>query len=351
MIKKLLIALGVLAAAFAGYFAWLVVSPMKGLDRERELAQPALRLESYKFDPSSPVSDRIGPPPPFLLEFAIGVDNAPEYKPYAPSPAEKKIILDMYAALPARMKKTFRERLLGVYFIDGFRGGGLSNLVPGPEGRHYGWMVLNPSGFKSSLSEVLSVREDSVFTSSGTAAVMCPKLPGVFYSFNHEAAHVYDYVAGITPYVEAEWYELLNGRAPPETSWGGVWEDFNQPVGEADFEGRTELRFYGFGGGPRIEPDDAGTLYAALRGTPFISLYGSQNWAEDAAELFFFGMLARRTGKAEPLSVAHRIPKISKLPAGPGNKPITMRTFGIGEFFPGPAARARSKALLEKLSR
>ena len=302
--------------------------------RAEMLAQPALHAENYKLDPSSSLESRMGPPPDFLLEWLRKYDGVPGYKSYAPSPEQKKLTAGFLEKLPSKMRAAFKERLLGIYFVENFTGNGMSDLALGSGGKKYAWMVVNPAGFSKSLSQTLTAREDSVFRSSGTVSVTCGKpLPGVYYSIAHEGTHVYDYVEGITPFVEPDWYELLNGSPPPRYRPWAVWRGYDLPAGKFDFKLRHNLRFFGLEGGPRLEASDAKKLYKQLNGSPFTSLYGSQNWAEDTAELLVYAVLKRETGEP-PCKVIY--------PDGAG---------GVRFFVPGKLADLRAEYLYDKLSR
>ncbi len=309
-------------------------SSMTEEKRASMLAQPALHAANYKLDPASSLESRMAPPPDFLLEWLRKYDGVASYKGYSPSPEQKKKIAGFLEKLPSKMRAVLKERLLGIYFIENFTGNGMSDLAPGPGGKKYAWMVINPAGFSKSLSQTLTAREDSVFTSSGTVSVSCGKpLPGVFYTLAHEGTHVYDYVEGITPFVEPAWYELLNGSPPPRYRPWAVWRGYDLPAGKFDFKLRKNLRFFGLEGGPRLESSDAKKLYKELSDSPFTSLYGSQNWAEDAAELMVYAVLKRETGE-QPCKVIY--------PDGAG---------GVRFFVPGKLADLRAEYLYDKLSR
>ena len=65
---------------------------------------------------------------------------------------------------------------------------------------------------------------------------------------------------------------------------------------EDDFAARAKLHFYGFGA-PELEAADAPSVCADFARSPFASLYGSRNWADDAAELFVAYHLTRALGR------------------------------------------------------
>ncbi|MDT8286380.1 MAG: hypothetical protein RQ748_04645 [Elusimicrobiales bacterium] len=330
--KKIFIAAALAALAAGVRFVWHLggyPDPMPREQRERLLSQPAVRAGSYDFDPFSPIKDRIGPPPPFLLEWLKTLDGRPGYKGRVPTPAQRKLIAGWFGLMPERMRAVLREKLIGVYLVDDFLGNGLSNMVIGKDGTRYAWAVLNTEGFSKTLSATLTGREASAFKEDGVS-VDCGgagEPPGIFYPFFHEMTHAYDYTAGITPYVEKEWYELINGHPPREKRRWEVWAAYEKPLPEHAHPLREKARFYGLGGGPLLDVSEAGALYAWLERSPFTSLYGTQNWAEDAVELVVYTAIKNELGR-----------------------PCRVRYPG-GEFTPGPAARARAEALYNRLSR
>jgi hypothetical protein len=326
-----------LAAAAAFLLAWLgraaylravYPEPMSAEKRRELLSQPVLHAANYRFDPASTLESRIGPPPLFLLNWLRSLDDRPGYTGYTPTPAQRRMIAAWFDLLPGNMREVLRERLLGVYLVNDFLGNGLSNLVLGSDGGKYSWAVINTAGLSKTLSGTLTEREASVFKGGGVS-VDCGgagEPPGAFYTFFHEMTHAYDYTSGITPYVEREWEELLRGRPPKKRQRWDVWAAYEKPLPEHDHPLRTKLRFYGMGGGPLLDISEAGALYAWLEKSPFTSLYGTQNWAEDAVERVVHKAISDKLGG--PCRVVH-----------PG-----------GVFTPGPAAAARSEELYLRLS-
>jgi len=76
-----------------------------------------------------------------------------------------------------------------------------------------------------------------------------------------------------------------------------IWAEYAKPEARADFAGRTNVTFYGRGGGPKISVANAGELYLALSNSPFPSLYAAQSWAEDFAECFTWYFFTDRLGQ------------------------------------------------------
>ena len=177
----------------------------EGMDIGKYMAQPHMQVRTYGFYPKSSLESRIAPCPDFLLGALKNMDGRDDYKPYVLKPAEKKLVLDLVASLPAAMRKAFQEKLLGIFFVENFTGNGMSNWVLDERKRVHAWIVINPASFRKSLSETLTGREASVFKGEAGVKVDCgKKYPGVLYTLLHEGLHAYDYVQGVTFFFQAE---------------------------------------------------------------------------------------------------------------------------------------------------
>lgn len=251
-------------------------------------------LSSFDFDPGRSFEQRVVPmPEPLLQEWQI-LDKASGYAPYALSADEKREFLTALGALPPRLKQTLKERVIAFYFVSGFKGNGATNWALDDGKNTYVYMVLNPAGFKKSLSQVLSERESSPFKGGAAVSVDAGQGgSGILYTVAHEAAHAFDYVAGLTRYTELE-----HGKAAGKNVAGGwdVWTGYATPQPASDYPARARLRFYGHSE-PQLAAAEAAGVCAQLKDSPYASLYGSTNWADDAAELFLFDHLTRVLGR------------------------------------------------------
>ncbi|MBI5211174.1 MAG: hypothetical protein HY927_14475 [Elusimicrobia bacterium] len=255
---------------------------------EQFLAAPQNQLKNYAFDPALPLESRIGPTPPIVLEFLRRIDDRPDYQAYTLTPKELAVMHGYLVSLPAGMRKVFQERLVGIYFIEPFMGNGLGSWLVDDKKKVYAWIVLNHQGLRRGLSETLTARDASVFKGDAGVKVDCGGAhPGVAYTLLHEGTHIYDYVRGITPFVERMMVHALRDGKGLDASWD-AWERIDKPRKDAAFPLRDKLTFFGLGKGPRLKPAQARRLYSGLAQSPFASLYGSQTWAEDAADLATF---------------------------------------------------------------
>lgn len=280
------------------------------IDPAGVLSQPEKKLSTYAFDPAKPLAERIGPCPEALVEVYREFDAKPEYQPYAPTPEEKALVAGYLDGLPEGMKTAFRERLIGVYFIKDLLGNGLSDFVfdeRDPKAGTYSVIFLNPAGFGRTLSETLTLRERSAFKGEAAVSIDCgAEHRGILYSVLHEGTHAYDYIRGITPYVEVTVPLILGDEDRVRASWD-VWDAYAQPGKAARSEWWGKLKFYGGGGGPLIEAKDVPAVYADLLRSPFASLYSTLAWAEDAAELVLFYHITQKLG--QPYVV--RVPSVT----------------------------------------
>ena len=276
--------------------------------------KPALpeicRLETYAFNGASALKSRIGPAPDNILNYFRLADKRADYAAYPPSGPDKALVLAYLRLLPPVYERVFRERCVGIYFVSGFAGNGVTSWVIGPGNNVYFYIVLNPASLGADLSATLTERERSCFIPAPGWDVTVnagKKYRGLLYALFHEGTHGLDYAAGITPYVDdgmpAQYFPLVPAS---EKFFYRSWEAYSRPESASDFPGRDRISFYGLGGGPKLRADEARALYSGLGGTGFASLYGARSWAEDLAELETFGLI---TGKlSQPYIITLKTP-------------------------------------------
>jgi hypothetical protein len=231
--------------------------------------------------------------PPWLLKAWRELDAAPQYRPYSPTRKEKQEFDRNLEQLPAAIKDAMRERLIAFYFIENLKGNGLTDWVLDASSRSYVYVVINPVVFRQSLAQTLAERDRSAFRGKVELSVDAGKGDGgIVYALAHESLHAYDYIVGITPFTEPDVAPL---RPAPALPWEG-WSAYDAPSAESDFAARSRLRFYGFRP-PELEAAQAPRVYEDLAKSPFVSLYATRNWADDAAELFVFQHLTQTLGR------------------------------------------------------
>lgn len=265
------------------------------------LNSPAHQMKFYNFDPTVPLSGRFSLPA-VVLDFVKQYDSRPDYTLYELTDAEKAIVMAAIDKLSAPMKKALEEHVVGVIFINGFLGSGMTDFIYDDSGNMYNYFVFNPATLKMNLSDWLTYKEKTCFIDQPgydirvTATTNMVAFP---YIIAHETLHLFDFYNEVTPFVEPFNSIYMRSRGVNPPAWTdftkGYWESYNKPVDEYGFGLRNKISFYGFGG-PNFREMDAAYLYRKLNERPFASLYACMNWAEDAAELFAFTHLKRVYG-------------------------------------------------------
>jgi hypothetical protein len=249
---------------------------------------PAKNFSSYHFDSTLPLVERVTDAPDAVLKYLLEADQNETYTTYAPSAREMAWIKDDLDNLPSAYKSKLSARLLGIYFINNLLGSGIADYVLDENDRVYAILILNPEVLRHGISDWLSYREASAYTDDAagdkgfSVRIDCGSTyTGFTYVLMHETSHILDYLEHYTPYVENDMKVLgIKVEQTPFTS--PLWKDYNHPTAKNDFPLREGLHFYGTG--PRTHIAHAIELYEGLGKTPFASLYGSRNWAEDFAE-------------------------------------------------------------------
>jgi len=234
-------------------------------------------------DLSTPVEDRIQTASADVISWLVAFDMGDTYRPYMPTMNEKRLFAEYVQLLPEAYRRVMREKVIAIFFIDDFEGGGMTMPDFDKKGNMFLILFFNPEILRRSLSEWINIRENSYFNDNAGIDLII-ECGGDYYALihtlMHEASHIYDYYNHVTPFTEPE---LREKRSPAKTGFtDAVWENHGQPLMSYDFPYREEL--YAWGLGPVQRKVLAMDIYRSLSQTPFASLYGSQNWAEDFAE-------------------------------------------------------------------
>lgn len=249
---------------------------------------PMRHLENYDFNSESSFSQRLNLSGDMVLRYLQDMDADPTYTLYNPTKSEKTMLEEYFNLLAAPVYNLCKERLVGIYFIDGFYGSGLTDFIYGEEGEIYTILALNPSVLHKSISELFTFKDSSCFKNDNKEIRLEIEISdvysGLLYILFHEAAHIVDYVAGDTPYVHRTMKRLgivNKGEAPFTEQY---WSDYNIPDDSVNLRYRESLKFYSEKDKKLISDDDMIQVYGELENSPFCSLYSTVNWAEDYAE-------------------------------------------------------------------
>ena len=133
------------------------------------------------------------------------------------------------------------------------------------------------------MSKWLTQKEQSCFDAAGSplgVSIEAGHIDALVYVLLHEATHVVDDSLHLTtasrPGTRPDRYE------PNESFTKRAWNARTIPLPQFRNPLLEHIRFRG--GGHVFPIAQAEAVYAALRRTPFVSLYGSSNWHDDLAE-------------------------------------------------------------------
>jgi hypothetical protein len=157
-----------------------------------------------------------------------------------------------------------------------------------------------------SLPAWIGYRDNSAYADDGKSLELVSSCPGgeeyrgLIHTLSHEAAHIFDYVNGITPFVEPH---LARGpeAAADKGFTRSIWKSYAEPQAAYSIPEREKLAPYGLGAA--LPLSTALAEYAALAKTPFYSLYGSASWAEDFAEAAAWTHLRGKLGIGYEVSI------------------------------------------------
>jgi hypothetical protein len=258
------------------------------------LSHPLKHLENYQFDPETSLSARVQPIPEMVLSAWKMWDNRDDYVPHMPSRKEMNIIAQILAALPPLNTQVMKNRLIGIYFVENFATGGLTDWVVDKDNNIYVYIIINTTALQMEMSEFLTWKEKSCFINDDPSfdieIDVNSSQRGFLYIILHESCHAVDFITGMTPFVEPEMKRF--GKIPDDTDFTrGIWRSYNESA--IDYKFRENVIFYQT---PRINISQAQEVYREMDASPFISLYGSLNWAEDLSEFLTFYHLTEKMG-------------------------------------------------------
>lgn len=278
---------------------------------KKEYNLPHRHLKFYSFNKNKAVIERVTKIPDKILKYWKDIDEQDDYTPYMPTKQELKMIKNSIDNLPPLHKKIIKERLAGIYFVNNFLGSGLCDWVLDEKHNTYGIMIFNTKVLKNDISTWVSKKENTCFKKNIKdirIKIDCgKKYSGFLYIMLHETTHLVDYIKFVSPFTEVFYNKLqkmLKVNIPDNREYvKGIWKDYKIPEKRYDFPLRKQITFYHMSGGPKIDISHSQEIYKQLENTPFVSLYGSMNWAEDLAEYVTFYHLTQKLKQPYKISI------------------------------------------------
>lgn len=267
-----------IAAILLAFCVW----PALGMTDEQSPAQRADALRHHGLDPASPLEARVKETPAAVLKrFADAGLGAPTAHDL--TAAERRKLSTAFAALPPLHRRILGERLRRVSFLDGMPNTALTSTVNPDEPYRLFDITIRAGVLGEDVSEFLTEKERTCFDTTGSSlsvSIEAGPLDAIVYVLVHEATHIVDSTLQITP-APRPGDQPTNGSSASSFT-ESVWSErtiiaprYRDPLLE-------HVKFRA--GGEMLPIDRAEAVYAALRRTPFVSLYGSSNWHDDVAE-------------------------------------------------------------------
>ena len=265
---------------------------------------PSKQASAYAADAglrlAEPMADRLGEAPAVLLDALRQMDGNPSYTAYLPTSDQRELFAEYYETLPKAFKAAMESRVIAVYFIRDFEGGGMSDYVFGGDGSMFLILMLNEKILDTSVQDWIAYRDLSPYKEDKSGLVLESRVEGgekyraLIHTLTHEAAHIYDFAQGATPYVERHLASSGGPGAEAKDLTRGIWKDYSTPLPSYSIPRLRETSAYGLG--RKLPLSAAASQYEALGRTPFASLYGAGSWAEDFAEAAAWTWLGERLG-------------------------------------------------------
>jgi hypothetical protein len=253
-------------------------------------------IENYNGSITFPINQRMLNTPSLIIDILNEFDNVDFYSSYTLAEDEKQLFINYFELLPVEFKNIITEKVTGIYFINNFLGGGMTLPVFDNNANMYMVLFFNPEILKQNISEWINFRDNSAFINNGSninIVVECNShYKALIHTLFHEAGHVYDYYHFITPYTEKF---LKNDQTKFPTEFiENIWNDYDETIEKYNYRNRQNVSFYDLG--ERLDIRNSIAIYTSLQNTPFVSLYGGKNWAEDFAESFTWYYLNKYYG-------------------------------------------------------
>lgn len=226
-----------------------------------------------------------------VIKYLCEMDATDKYKNHQLTAEERNLLTEYYSYLPEDFKQVLTEKVYAIYVIDGLPYGGMADYAFDDNDNMFCVLYLNAKVFHISLSDWLAERDSSPFKSPNSnkrLTVQCShEYKGLLHTVLHETSHIYDYFNHVTPYTEPN----LREPGVADTDFVSVWDDYFTP--EKKYKNRkvSNASFWGFGKKGTIQ--EAKGILQYLNTSPFSSLYGAKNWADDFAETYTFYYLKK----------------------------------------------------------
>jgi hypothetical protein len=249
---------------------------------------PIRRIESYNGNIDFSIAEKIIDVPENILDYLKEMDSVNNYSSYKIAEHEKLLFINYCNFLPSAYIELLNNKVIAIYFIENFKGGGMTNYLFDENDNMYITLYFNPEIFEKTISEFISYRDNSIFHSDDVivSIEIGGEYKALLYILLHELSHVYDYYNHVTPFTEPALKNIISHSKRTTEFVNGIWKNYYSPMERYNKGYWQNISFYDIG--ERINDTGIIQMYDELMETPFVSIYSTQNWAEDFAEYYTY---------------------------------------------------------------
>lgn len=282
------------------------VAKLPCADTDKKCAHATLKnhlagkIEAWSAMAALPVGERIGPAPPYLVEY-INLDNILNGFPERPRAAkvDADLLADVKAAiadLPPEIWNLPGERLLGIYFVENLGGTGYTDYVLDRSAKPVAaYIVFDVAVLARTKANAWATWKENTPFKTGSGYVLDARIEAdgddnrknaIQYILLHELGHVLSVGTNIHPPWNIGPRDVAGSATYPyfDLSWR-IDRKANRyrSLFDASFPQRRSTTYYF---GAKLSAPAMVSTYANLERTNFPSLYAATSPGDDFAEAF-----------------------------------------------------------------
>ena len=143
------------------------------------------RLENYNGSVNLPVEERLLVTPQLILNILNEFDNVDYYSSYQLNDNEKQLFLNYYNLLPIKYREIIKEKVIGIYFVNNFLGGGMTEAIFDKNGNMLMALFFNPEILYRNISDWINFRDNTVFINDGNINSLVIECNSNYYALIH----------------------------------------------------------------------------------------------------------------------------------------------------------------------
>jgi len=137
----------------------LVFSLFSCKNQHQNNIYPIQRLENYNGNVNYSVEEKILAAPEIIINSLNEMDNVNNYASYELDDNERQLFMNYYSTIPLKYKNIVNEKVVGIYFVDNFLGGGMTEPIFDSKGNMYMALFFNPEILHRSVTDLFSAVE------------------------------------------------------------------------------------------------------------------------------------------------------------------------------------------------